>query len=165
MKTRFGLLMLFFWPPIAAGQTSAIIKLDFPAMPVQRIRPGLLLAAEEPFSGTITLDSGTVLTVTHGSIPATYVRGLGLRKTVEKCVATGTIDGGGSIVMQLPAEPVRLRLGSITALAIYADVVIVLANGKTMTGTVLFPDCPVRRVGRGGFVADALVATGTAKIR
>ena len=162
MKKQAGLMMVFLFVSSADAQSSAVIKLDFPPMAVQRVRLGLLLAEEEPFTGTITLDTGTVLTVTRACIPATYVRGLGLRKMVDRCLATGTIDGGGTIVMRLPPEPVRVGLRATTAVAIDAETVIVLANGISMTGSVLFPDCPVWRVGRGTFVAAA-TATGTAR--
>ena len=160
-----SLLLVLILAPIAHAQTSAAIKLDFPAMPVQRVRPGLLLTAKVLCPGTITLDTGTVLTVTQNSIPATYVRGLGLHKTVDACVATGIIDGGGSIVVRLPPEPACLRRGVMTALAIDADVTIVLADGTIMVGIVHFPDCPISRVGRGSFLAAALTATGTAALK
>jgi hypothetical protein len=161
---QYALLLALVLASSADAQTSAVIKLDYPPMLVNRVRPGLLLTAKAPSTGTITLDTGTVLTVTHSSIPETYVRGLGFRKTVDACVATGTIDGGGTIIIRLPPEPVQYRLGVMTALAIDADVVIVLADGKTLSGTVRFPDCPTSKVGRGSYLAAAVVATGTATI-
>jgi hypothetical protein len=161
----FALLLVLFSATGALAQTSAVIKLEFPPMPVQRVRLGLFLTAKEPCTGTITLDNGSVLSVMHNDIPETFIRGVGLRRTVDACVATGTIEGGGTIIIRLPIEPVRRRRGVMIALAINADIEIVLADGKKMYGTALFPDCPTIRVGFGAYVATAITMTGTATIK
>jgi hypothetical protein len=144
--------------PARAG---GIAKLDlaFPPMPVDRVGVGLMLAEQEPFQGTLTVADGTVLPVTDGAIPPTYVRGLGLHKTVDQCVGTAAI-GTGSVIIDLPPEPVAPRDGVMTALAISATVTVTLPDGTVGTGTVLFPDCPTPMVSPGHYLAAAVEAVG-----
>jgi hypothetical protein len=161
---KLSLFLAFFLASFAEVQTAATVTLNFPAMPINRVRPGLLLTAKVVASGTVALDDGRTLLVVGDSIPATYVRGLGLRKTVDACVATAVVNGSGSMVISLPPEPVRMRRGVMVALAIDCPIVVVLADGKRFEGTGRFPDCPTSRVGFGSFLAAPVVFAGTAKL-
>lgn len=161
-----AILLLFLSATTASAQT-ARVELSYPPMPVNRVGIGLFLASREPYTGTITLNTGEILTIKHAGIPATFVRGPGFRKTVDACVGTGTIEGGGSIVVNLPPEPVRLRgplfRKVMMALAIDCPTTVTLADGTVLTGSVHFGDCPTRKIGPGRYVADAITAMGFVK--
>lgn len=158
---RYLIVLLLFTG--AANAQTAVVRIDFPPMPIHRVKPGLLLTANEPCTGTITLDTGEVLKIKTDSIPPTWVRGIGLRKMVDACVASGAIEGGGTIVVYLPPEPVVVRLRGIVAKAIDCQTVVTLKDGTVLRGSIHSPDCPTLRIGRGSFLATAVTYYGSVK--
>jgi hypothetical protein len=160
---------------VANAQTVQV-KLDFPPMRIDYVRPGLRLAALEPFDVELTMPTGHKHkakgsrhhAVMGGEIPATFVRGFGLRHTVDACVAKAVFPNG-SLVVNLPPELVLPSgRGVMTAQPIDCDAVLVL-DGKTYTGVIHGPACPARRMDRrlfrASYLADACTYTGELKVK
>ena len=154
-------LLLLLLTALPAWGQSATVAISFPAMPISRVRPGLLMAAREPAPGTLTFPDGKVLQLVNDAIPATSIRGIGLRKTVDTCLCSGTIEDGGTFVMQLPPEAVRLRGFTFWAMPIWCPTTVTLADGTVMTGTVYGPACPTSKIGRGSFLAAPVTYYGS----
>ena len=150
------LLLLLLLPSLAYGQ-GIDAYLDFPELRTGRVRPGLFLASQEPFTGTLTIDNGfqKYQVGCGGSISPTYIRGLAFPKWVDACTAIGWVEGGGTLRIDLQKEKVMPR----GALPMRSPAVVTYAGG-TYKGYVDFPLSRVQRVSPGHFVAGDVKVGG-----
>ena len=139
---------------------TAQLSIYCPSMPVHSVNRKLRRTAAEPMVATITFEDGSTLAINPVTIPETDVHRLGLLHwQVDACIGSGNDGANNFISVSLPVEPVLFNLQDFTmvAQAIVADVLLLLANGVSWTGTVTFPDCPTDLMTG---TAQAITATG-----
>ncbi len=77
--------------------------------------------------------------------------------------ATQPAEQVGIVTIECPPEPVKREGMYMVAKQIKATIKVDFGNGNVYSGTVVFPDCKVRRTGVGTMLVDAVTAKGTVK--
>ena len=169
MKTLLKIILfsiLCCLPCATPADEIATIIIDCPAMPVMATGLGKpRLTDELVATGKITYADKTFDNISI-TFPPCYVRRTGLgRFMVDALVASGTIGTTGSILLNLPPEPVSRRGFVLLAHEILSQGNISTDKHGKGPASVIFPDVPSRRIGIGAFLVAPVRAYGKAYLK
>ncbi len=141
----------------------ASIQFDCPQMAIRKVDGTHKRTAAEPMTATIWLpDSGRRIIIPNIVIPETVVKKIGwLYWLVDACIGKGS-STGGSVTTELPPEQTTWSWSDFTMVArsIQARTSMILDDGSTWIGSVVFPDCRISNLLGSIQYAEPVIAKG-----